>query len=48
MESLANGEVVPMPTLPEKYACSTLGSNQNLAEVVAVLPIVMMSVLLRE
>ncbi|TSD05037.1 MAG: hypothetical protein Greene07147_749, partial [Parcubacteria group bacterium Greene0714_7] len=43
-ESFAYGEVVPMPRLPEKYATCAFGSNQYFAEVVALPPMVTMSV----
>ena len=47
-ESLAYGEVVPMPTLPERYVVSVFGLNQYGAEVVPEPPIVMMSEVLLE
>jgi hypothetical protein len=39
-ESATNGDVVPMPTRPERYEIDLLGSNQYCAVVVDVLPMV--------
>ena len=47
-ESLANGEVEPIPTLPLKYELFVFGSKNILAVVVELEPIEMISVLLSE
>ena len=46
IESSVPAEVVPMPSLPEKYPSEIFGSKKNFAEVVAEAPMTTMSLVL--